>query len=86
LILLLALNLSEKEGDHNTKSSHQIERKTMSANKKVQVPIRISKEQHQRFVLISRRTRIPMAVLARDALERLLNENETRDLVNSSPY
>jgi predicted DNA-binding protein len=43
---------------------------------KIQLPIRISHSQHQRFVVISKTTRIPMSILARDALERHLSDIE----------
>jgi predicted DNA-binding protein len=52
----------------------------MTARTKIQVPIRISKEQHQRFTSISKQTRIPMSILARDALERHLSDIETNGI------
>lgn len=47
---------------------------------KIQLPIRISHAQHQRFVAISKTTKIPMSILARDALERHLSDIETNGI------
>jgi len=52
----------------------------MTTKTKIQVPIRISSKQHQRFATISQQTRIPMSILARDALERHLSDIETHGI------
>jgi predicted DNA-binding protein len=52
----------------------------MTTTTKVQLPIRISQAQHQRFVAISQATKIPMSTLARDALERHLLDIETNGI------
>jgi predicted DNA-binding protein len=52
----------------------------MTTTTKVQLPIRISQAQHQRFVAISQATKIPMSTLARDALERHLSNIETNGI------
>jgi predicted DNA-binding protein len=48
----------------------------MTTQTKIQVPIRINPAQHQRFVAVSKMTKIPMSILARDALERHLSDIE----------
>lgn len=48
----------------------------MTTQSKIQVPIRINSTLHQRFASISKQTRIPMSILARDALERHLTDIE----------
>lgn len=48
----------------------------MTTQNKIQVPIRVSKSEHLRFVAISQQTRIPMSILAREALERYLSDIE----------
>jgi predicted DNA-binding protein len=52
----------------------------MTTESKIQIPIRISNAQHKRFVAVSRMTKIPMSILARDALERHLSEIETHGI------
>lgn len=49
----------------------------MTTESKIQIPIRINPALHQRFVVVSKMTKIPMSILARDALERHLADIET---------
>jgi len=45
-----------------------------------QIPIRIAHSQHTKFTNISKRTKIPMSVLCRDAIARHINDIETRGI------
>ncbi len=45
-----------------------------------QIPIRINHSQHTRFTNISKRTKIPMSTLARDAIERHISDIESRGI------
>ncbi len=45
-----------------------------------QIPIRINHSQHARFTNISKRTKIPMSTLARDAIERHISDIENRGI------
>ncbi len=45
-----------------------------------QIPIRINHSQHARFTNISKRTKIPMSTLARDAIERHISDIESRGI------
>ena len=47
---------------------------------RVQIPIRLAHSQHIKFTNISRRTKIPMSTLARDAIARHINDIETRGI------
>ena len=47
---------------------------------RVQIPLRINHSQHQRFTNISRHTKIPMSILARDAIERHITDIEHRGI------
>ena len=46
----------------------------------VQIPIRINHSLHERFTNISRRTKIPMSTLTRDAIERHISDIEHRGI------
>jgi predicted DNA-binding protein len=52
----------------------------MTTESKIQIPIRINPALHQRFVAVSKMTKIPMSVLARDALERYLSDIESHGI------
>jgi len=52
----------------------------MTTQFRIQVPIRISSALHHRFASISKQTRIPMSILARDALERHLADIEANGI------
>ena len=47
---------------------------------KVQIPIRLDYSLHQRFTNISKRTKIPMSTLTRDAIERHIADIEHRGI------
>lgn len=47
---------------------------------RVQIPIRLAHSQHTKFTAISRRTKIPMSTLARDAIARHIKDIETRGI------
>ena len=47
---------------------------------KVQIPIRINHSLHERFSTISKRTKIPMSTLTRDAIERHISDIEHRGI------
>ena len=47
---------------------------------KVQIPIRINHSLHERFTNISKRTKIPMSTLTRDAIERHIAVIEHRGI------
>jgi hypothetical protein len=47
---------------------------------RVQIPIRINHSQHTKFTNISKRTKIPMSVLFRDAIARHIRDIETRGI------
>ena len=47
---------------------------------KVQLPIRINQSLHQRFSNLSKRTKIPMSTLTRDAIERHITDIEHRGI------
>ncbi len=47
---------------------------------RVQIPLRINHSQHKRFANISRFTKIPMSILARDAIERHITDIEHRGI------
>ena len=47
---------------------------------KVQIPIRINHSLHVRFTNISKRTKIPMSTLTRDAIERHIADIEHRGI------
>jgi len=47
---------------------------------RVQIPIRIAHSQHTKFINISKRTKIPMSTLARDAIARHIKDIETRGI------
>ena len=47
---------------------------------RVQIPIRIVHSQHTKFTNISKRTKIPMSTLARDAIARHIHDIETRGI------
>ena len=47
---------------------------------RIQIPIRINQSQHTKFTNISRRTKIPMSTLARDAIARHIKDIETRGI------
>ena len=47
---------------------------------KVQIPIRINHSLHERFTNVSRRTKIPMSTLTRDAIERHISDIEHRGI------
>jgi len=47
---------------------------------RVQIPIRINQSQHTKITNISRRTKIPMSTLARDAIARHIKDIETRGI------
>jgi len=44
------------------------------------VPIRINHSLYERFTVLSKRTKIPMSTIARDALERHISDIETRGI------
>lgn len=52
----------------------------MTTESKIQIPIRINPALHQRFVAVSKMTKISMSTLARDALERHLSDIETNGI------
>ena len=47
---------------------------------KVQLPIRINQSLHERFSNLSKRTKIPMSTLTRDAIERHISDIEHRGI------
>ena len=47
---------------------------------KVQLPIRINQSLHERFSNISKRTKIPMSTLTRDAIARHIYDIEHRGI------
>jgi predicted DNA-binding protein len=47
---------------------------------KVQLPIRINQSLHERFSNLSKRTKIPMSTLTRDAIERHIADIEHRGI------
>ena len=47
---------------------------------RVQIPIRIAHSQHTKITKISKRTKIPMSTLARDAIARHIKDIETRGI------
>ena len=52
----------------------------MTTTSRIQIPIRISHEQHQRFTSVSIKTGIPMSVIARNALEKYIADIETNGI------
>lgn len=47
---------------------------------RVQIPIRIAHSQHTKITNISKRTKIPMSTLARDAIARHIKDIEIRGI------
>lgn len=47
---------------------------------RVQIPIRINSSLYEKFNTISKKTRIPKSILARDAIERHMTDIENRGI------